>query len=340
MTTARAWHLVRRPHGVPVDDDFALVAHELDAPGAGQVLIRNTALSVDPYMRGRMNDAKSYVAPFELDRPMDGGAVGVVEQVGDDAKDADGQELSVGDPVLHGLGWRSHALLDSSHVHRIDTDLAPATAYLGVLGMPGRTAYAGLTRVAEFAAGDDVFVSGAAGAVGSLVGQFARLKEAGRVIGSAGGPEKVAWLRDEVGFDAAIDYRAGPIREGLAAAAPDGIDVYFDNVGGDHLEAALAALRTHGRVALCGAISTYNATEPSPGPRNLSLAVGKRLTLRGFLVRDHDDLRHHFEAEVGQWLADGKVVWRETFVDGLEHAVDAFRELLSGGNTGKMLVRL
>ena len=340
MTTARAWHLVRRPHGVPVDEDFALVEHELDAPVDGQVLVRNTALSVDPYMRGRMNDVKSYVAPFELDRPMDGGAVGVVERVGPDASDAGGSELAVGDPVLHGLGWRSHALLPAAHVRRIDTGRVPATAYLGVLGMPGRTAYAGLTRVAEFSAGDDVFVSGAAGAVGSLVGQFARLKDAGRVIGSAGGPAKVAWLRDEVGFDAAIDYRAGPIRDGLARAAPEGIDVYFDNVGGDHLEAALGALRTHGRVALCGAISTYNATEPAPGPRNLFLAVGKRLTLRGFLVRDHDDLGRRFEAEVGQWLADGELVWRETFVDGLESAVRAFRELLGGGNTGKMLVRL
>jgi NADPH-dependent curcumin reductase CurA len=205
--------------------------------------------------------------------------------------------------------------------------------------MPGLTAWAGLFRVAAFQPGEDVFVSGAAGAVGSLVGQFARLRGAGRVVGSAGSPEKVAWLR-ELGFTAAFDYHDGPVAEQLSQAAPDGIDVYFDNVGGEHLEAAIGALRLHGRAAICGSISTYNAVEPPPGPRNLFLLVANRLTLRGFLVNDHADLRPEFLDVVSGWLASGELVVRETVREGLEDAVPAFLDLLRGGNTGKMIVRL
>jgi NADPH-dependent curcumin reductase CurA len=340
MTTSREWHLTRRPHGVPVDEDFALVDVELPTPDAGEIVVRNTFLSVDPYMRGRMNDAKSYVPPFQLDRPMDGDAVGVVDQVGEGAVDSNGSEIAVGDVVSHALGWRTHSLVHGKTARVLNTSLAPAQAYLGVLGMPGLTAYAGLLRVGELAEGDRVFVSAAAGAVGSLVGQLARLKGASWVVGSAGGPEKTAWLRDEAGFSAAIDYKATPIRQGLAQAAPEGIDVYFDNVGGDHLEAAISALRPRGRVAICGMISVYNATEPAPGPRNMPMIIGKRLTLRGFLVFDHSDLRPQFETEVGQWLADGKIVWRETIVEGIDNAVNGFRDLLAGANTGKMLIRL
>ena len=340
MTTSREWHLIRRPHGEPVDEDFALVDVELPEPDHGQVVVRNTFLSVDPYMRGRMNDVKSYVPPFALDRPMDGEAVGVVEAAGEEAVDASGAPISVGDTVIHPLGWRTRALVDAKHARVLDTDLAPAQAYLGVLGMPGLTAYAGLLRIAEFTEGDAVFVSAAAGAVGSLVGQIARLKGASRVVGSAGGPDKVQWLQDDAGFNAAVDYKAAPIRKGLAEAAPEGIDVYFDNVGGDHLEAAIGAMRRGGRAAICGAISVYNDTEPAPGPRNLPMIIGKRLTLRGFIVSDHADLRPQFEAEVGQWLAEGKIAWRETVVDGIESAVEGFRSLLTGGNTGKMLIRL
>ncbi|MCE1178505.1 MAG: NADP-dependent oxidoreductase [Micrococcales bacterium] len=340
MTTTRAWHLVRRPHGEPVDADFSLVESPLPALQPGQIRVRNTYLSVDPYMRGRMNDVKSYVPPFELDEPMTGEAVGVVEEVRGDAIDETGAPIALGDTVIHGLGWRTDAVVHSRYARIVDTEAAPAQAYLGVLGMPGRTAYAGLVRVAEFTEGDVVFVSAAAGAVGSLVGQLARLKGASRVIGSAGGPEKCQWLLDEAGFDAAVDYKAEPIRKGLRAAAPDGIDVYFDNVGGDHLEAAITAMRQHGRAAICGMIAHYNATEAPPGPRNLALVIGKRLTLRGFIVSDHEDLRPQFEAEVGQWLREGKIVWRETTVSGIEQAVQGFRDLLSGGNTGKMLVRL
>ena len=344
MSTAHEVHLVRRPHGVPDAQDFSLVERELPAPGAGEVEVANRAFSVDPYMRGRMNDTKSYVPPFALDAPMDGGAVGVVEQVGASATDGPGHDVKVGDTVLHNLGWRTHAVLPGRHVRVIDTEVdgAPVQpqAYLGVLGMPGLTAYVGLLRIADFREGDRVFVSAAAGAVGSLVGQIARLRGAALVVGSAGGPEKAAWLVDEAGFDQGLDYRAQPIRTSLRQAAPDGIDVYFDNVGGDHLEAALGVLRQNGRAALCGAVAQYNDTEPPAAPRNLALVVGQRLTLRGFIVSDHGDLRPDFEREVGGWLRDGRIVWRETVVDGIDNAWEAFRSLLTGGNTGKMLVRL
>lgn len=340
MTTSSEWHLTRRPQGVPVDQDFALVEVELPAPGPGEILVRNSFLSVDPYMRGRMNDAKSYVPPFVIGQPMDGGAVGVVEQVGAGGQDSEGTAIAVGDTVVHASGWRTCSLMAASTARVLDTGLAPAQTYLGVLGMPGLTAYAGLLRVGELAEGDRVFVSAAAGAVGSLVGQLARLKGASFVVGSAGGPEKASWLGEKAGFDAVIDYKATPIRRGLAVAAPEGIDVYFDNVGGDHLEAAIGALRPHGRVAICGMISGYNATSPAPGPKNMPMIIGKRLTLRGFLVFDHADLRPQFEAEVGKWLAEGKIVWRETLVEGIDNAVNGFRDLLAGANTGKMLIRL
>ncbi|MEP7369693.1 MAG: NADP-dependent oxidoreductase [Dermatophilaceae bacterium] len=340
MTTSLEWHLTRRPHGVPVDEDFALVKVELAAPGADEILVNNTFLSVDPYMRGRMNDAKSYVPAFQLDQPMDGDAVGVVEQVGEAAVDSNGSMIQVGDTVIHRMGWRTTSLVPAKGARVLDTSLAPAQAYLGVLGMPGLTAYAGLLRIGQFVEGERVFVSSAAGAVGSLVGQLARLKGASQVVGSAGGPEKTAWLLDQAGFDAAIDYKATPIRKGLAEAAPEGIDVYFDNVGGDHLEAAISALRPGGRAAICGMISVYNATEAAAGPRNLPMIIGKRLTLKGFLVFDHADLRPQFEAEVGQWLADGKIAWRESFVEGIDNALNGFRDLMAGTNKGKMLIRL
>jgi NADPH-dependent curcumin reductase CurA len=340
MTKSREWHLTRRPDGVPVDEDFALVDVELPAPATDEILVRNSFLSVDPYMRGRMNDTKSYVPPFQLDQPMDGAAVGTVEQVGADAVDSNGTPIAVGDTVAHALGWRTISLIPAQSARVLDTTLAPAQAYLGVLGMTGLTAYAGLLRIGEFAEGDRVFVSAAAGAVGSVVGQLARLKGASLVVGSAGGPEKISWLLDEAGFDAAVDYKATPIRKGLAKAAPEGIDVYFDNVGGDHLEAAISAMRPRGRVAICGMISGYNATGPTPGPRNMAMIIGKRLTLRGFIVFDHSDLRPQFETEVGQWLAEGKIIWRETVVDGIDNAVNGFRDLMAGANTGKMLIRL
>ncbi|MFJ5612048.1 NADP-dependent oxidoreductase [Streptomyces sp. NPDC093221] len=333
MPKSREWHLVARPQGWPVPEDFALVETDVPEPGPGQILVRNLHLSVDPYMRGRMNEAKSYAPPYELNQPMHGGAVGRV--VASRAED-----FAVGDHVLHGLAWREYALVDAARAVRVDPDQAPLTAYLGVLGMTGLTAYAGLLRVAEFAPGEVVFVSGAAGAVGGQAGQIARLKGASRVIGSAGSAEKVRMLVEEYGFDAAFNYKDGPVAGQLKAAAPDGIDVYFDNVGGEHLEAAVGAMRVHGRAALCGAIAQYNATEPVAGPRNLGLMVGRRLTLRGFLVTDHEDLRPEFVREAAGWLRDGRLRYRETVVEGIENNLEAFLGVLRGDNTGKMIVSL
>ncbi len=330
--TGREIQLAARPQGEPRESDFRLAEVQVPDPGPGEVLVSNRYMSVDPYMRGRMNDVKSYVAPFALDAPLDGGAVGEVIV-------SHSESVSVGDTVLHGLGWRDLAVASGQAVRRVDTALAPAAAYLGVLGMPGLTAYAGLLDVAQLREGDVVFVSGAAGAVGSLVGQIAKLR-GHRVIGSAGSAAKVAYLEQELGFDAAFNYRDGDVRKLLGAAAPEGIDVYFDNVGGEHLEAAVAALRPHGRVALCGAISQYNATEPAPGPRNLALVIGKRLTLRGFIVSDHSQRMGDLAHEVGGWLRDGRLHNRQTVVEGLEHAPAAFIGLLKGQNTGKMLVQL
>ncbi|MFJ3085290.1 NADP-dependent oxidoreductase [Streptomyces sp. NPDC086838] len=331
--SGREWHLVARPHGWPKAEDFALREAPVTAPAEGRVLVRNLHFSVDPYMRGRMNDVKSYTPPFKLDHPMDGGAVGEVI-----ASDAEGFEA--GDHVLHGLGWREYASVPAKHAVKVDASLAPLSAYLGVLGMTGLTAYAGLFDVASFKEGDAVFVSGAAGAVGSQVGQMAKIKGASRVIGSAGSDEKVKLLTEEYGFDAAFNYKNGPVKEQLAAAAPDGIDVYFDNVGGEHLEAAISSFNVHGRATICGMIAQYNATEPTPAPRNLALVIGKRLRLQGMLVGDHADLQQQFVQEVAGWLNSGELKYRETVVEGIENGADAFLGLLRGENTGKMIVSL
>ncbi len=331
--TTREIHLAARPMGWPTHDDFRTVETELPPLQPGQVTVRNTVMSVDPYMRGRMNDTRSYVPPFALDAPLEGGAVG---EVLDSASDT----VQVGDMVLHNLGWREHAMVEAGHVRRIDTDLAPASAYLGVLGMTGLTAYVGLTRIAELREGDTVFVSGAAGAVGSIVGQVARNLGAARVIGSAGSQEKLDYLTEELGFDAAFDYHDGPVAKQLREHAPDGVDVYFDNVGGDHLEGAIANMREFGRIAVCGAISQYNAENAPAGPRNMWLVVARRLLLRGFIVTDHNDLAKEYFTQAAGWLADARLKYRETYVDGLDNAVDAFLGLHHGANLGKMLVRL
>ena len=331
-TTTRQIVLASRPQGAPTADNFRLETVELPQLADGQVLVRNVVMSVDPYMRGRMNDVKSYVAPFEIDAPLDGGAVGeVIASRSDD--------VAVGQHVLHGLGWREHAVLPAKSVRVVDTDAAPASTYLGVLGLTGLTAYVGLTAVAGMREGDTVFVSGAAGAVGQAAGQIAKALGAGRVVGSAGSADKVARVV-ELGYDAAFSYRDGPVAEGLASVAPDGIDVYFDNVGGEHLEAAIGALSTFGRVAMCGAISQYNSTEPPAAPRNLALAIGKGLTLRGFIVGQYPELVAEYHSRAPQGLAEGRLRSDETFRDGLDAAPQAFMDLLDGANTGKMLLRL
>ncbi|MEV5714531.1 NADP-dependent oxidoreductase [Amycolatopsis mediterranei] len=333
MTTATEIRLASRPEGVPTHDNFEIVDTEVPTAGDGQILVRNLIMSVDPAMRGRMKDVKSYAPPFQVGEVMSGGAVGeVVESHVDDVKP--------GDHVLHQAGWRTHAVLDAGRYVKVDGAAAPLSTYLGVLGMPGLTAYAGLLESAEFKPGDTVFVSGAAGAVGSLVGQLAKLKGAKRVIGSAGSAEKVRHLIDDLGFDAAFNYKDGPVAEQLHQAAPEGIDVYFDNVGGEHLEAAIDAITVHGRIAVCGMISTYNATEPTPAPRNLAQVIAKRLTIRGLLVIDHWHLQQQFVTEVAPLVSSGEIKYSETFVDGIRNAPEAFLGLLSGANTGKMLVRI
>ncbi len=328
----REIHLASRPLGWPSEADFRLAEVVVAEPGPDELLVRNRVMSVDPYMRGRMNEIPSYVAPFEIDRPLEGGAVGEVVESGS-------ASFAPGDTVLHNAGWREYALVPAAAATPVDLSLAPASAYLGVLGMPGLTAYAGLLEVAALRPGDVVFVSAAAGAVGSAAAQIARLRGAGRVIGSAGSAEKVGHVRT-LGVDAAFDYHDGPLRRSLRTAAPEGIDVYFDNVGGQHLEVAIGALRPHGRVALCGAISMYNADEPPVAPRNLTLAIGKRLTLRGFLAGDFAHLRERFVAEAAGWLRAGELHYRETVVDGLAAAPGAFLDMMRGANLGKMLVRL
>jgi NADPH-dependent curcumin reductase CurA len=325
----REWHLVSRPVGWPKPEDFALVEAEVPQPGEGQVLVRNAYVSVDPYMRGRMSAAKSYVAPFELGKVMQGGAVGEVV-----ASNAEG--IEAGDHLLHFFGWREYAVVDAKQAVKVDPQAAPLSTYLGVLGMTGLTAYAGLLRTASFKEGDSVFVSG----VGSQVGQIAKLKGASRVIGSAGSDEKVKLLVEEYGFDAAFNYKNGPVSEQLRAAAPDGVDVYFDNVGGDHLEAAIGQLNRDGRIAICGAISVYNSTEPVPGPKNLARLIQTRGRIEGFLVGDHYDLQSQFVEEVGAWVRSGELKYTETVVEGIENNLEAFFGVLRGDNVGKMIVKL
>ena len=331
---SREWQLIARPVGEPKASDFRLLQAEVADPGPGQILVRNTWLSVDPYMRGRMDDVPSYIPPFQLDEPMTGGAVGVVVAAGE------GSPLPVGATVSHFEGWREYALLEAARTQVLDTSKVPAQAFLGVLGVTGLTAYVGLTEIAPVKEGDVVFVSGAAGAVGSVAGQIAKKLGASKVIGSAGGPEKVRRLKEDYGFDVAIDYREGELNAQLKQAAPEGIDVYFDNVGGDHLDAALRRMNLFGRIALCGAISVYNEKGRPPGPAHLTNAIGKSLTLRGFTIGHHMKTFPEYIGKAVGWLADGSLRADETVVDGIDNALDAWFGLMSGANTGKMLVHL
>ena len=330
--TTREIRLASRPEGRPTHDNFEFAEVPLPEPGEGQALVRNEYLSVDPYMRGRMRDAKSYVPPFEVGAVMEGGAVGQVVA-------SNSPDLNEGDWVSTQLGWREHSLIDAKSALAVDPDVAPVSTALGVLGMPGFTAWTGLTEFGKPKEGETLFVSGAAGAVGSMVGQLGKLRGL-RVVGSAGSDEKVELLTGELGFDAALNYKTQDLRATLKEMCPDGIDIYFDNVGGDHLEAALDRMNVWGRIPLCGAISGYNEETPPPGPRNFMAVLPKRITIRGFIILDHYGLYRDFQSEVGPLVAEGKISYRETVVEGLENMPDAFLGLLDGQNTGKMLVKV
>jgi hypothetical protein len=339
----RQVQLTAYPRGEVRRSDFNIVEVDVPAPRPGEVLVRNTWTSVDAGLRLRLRETgpQGYFPAFPLDAPMD-----QIKTVGEVVESrAEGFER--GDTVWHASGWRDYAVVNASEqalaglgaLRRLDVRAAPPQAYLGVLGGNGLTAYAGLFRVGELRDGDIVWVSAAAGAVGSLAAQMAKLR-GHYVVGSAGSTEKVRVLRDELGLDAAFNYNDGPLPELLRQAAPDGIDLYFDNVGGDHLQAALGALRPWGRVAMCGAISDYDAAAPAPGPDNLFQAVANNLTLRGFRGSANFDLMDDMLRDVGRWLRDGKLRHRETIVHGLENAPDALARLMRGDTTGKTLVRI
>ena len=327
---ARAWHLMRRPSGMPVMEDFALKELVLPALGEGQVRVRNHFLSVDPYMRGRMNDVKSYVPPFQIDAPMDGGAVGEVVE----SRDPD---FAAGDKVVHMAGWRDEAVVEAKALNKLPDLGVEPQQFLGNLGLTGGTAYFGLLDAAQAKAGDIVFVSAAAGAVGSAVVQIAKAKGM-TVIGAAGGADKCAFVTS-LGADAVVDYKAGSLLKQLAAAAPKGIDVYFDNVGGDHLDAALALARPNARFAMCGMIDGYNSGEPT-ALRYIMRIIAMRIRLQGFIYTDYLGQLGDFYREVGGMIASGQMKPRDTVVEGLEKTPEAFLGLFTGANTGKMLVKL
>lgn len=323
--------LKRWPKGMPEPEDFDIEEIQLPEIDDGQILVRNVFMSVDPYMRGRLRPGKSYTSSFALNQPLDGGCVGVVEK-------SLTAEIAEGAYVLAGRGFRDLFLATPETVKPIDPGQFPLSAYLGVLGMPGRTAFVGLRDIGKPQTGETVFVSGAAGAVGSTVCQIAKIKGC-HVVASAGTDEKVSWLLEKAGVDAAFNYKSFKnITRELRRNASDGVDVYFDNVGGDHLEAAIANMNNFGRIVSCGMISRYNDTEAAPGPSNLTQIVGKRILMQGFIVSDHE--APEFEEAMKSWIRDGLVTWEETVIYGLEHAVEALIGLFKGANMGKMVVKI
>jgi len=332
-TLSREIRLAHRPVGLPRESDFELAETRIPELGDKDLLVRNIFMSVDPYMRGRMTDRPSYVPPFQIGEPLAGACVGQVVA-------SRNPLFQGGDYVSSARGWREYFVSDGADLIKIDPRLAPIQAYLGPLGMPGMTAYVGLLHIGLPKPAETVFVSAASGAVGSVVCQIAKIKGC-RVIGSAGSREKVAWLKNDAGIDGAFNYKeTGNLVAEVGKHCPKGIDVYFENVGGRHLEAALEHMNLFGRMVICGMISQYNATEPEPGPRNLFYVTTKRLTVRGFIVSDHLDRRSQFLAEMSQWIAEGRVRWKETIIGGIENAPKAFLALFKGENFGKMLVRI
>ncbi len=330
---SREIRLKSYPVGIPNDRDFELIETTVPEPKHGEVLVRNIYMSVDPYMRVRMTNQQSYMPSFRLGQTLEGGSVGQVVL----SKNAD---FRTGEFVFSNRGWREHYVCDASELMKLNPSVAPIQAHLGIIGMTGLTAYVGLLEIGQLKEGDTVFISAASGSVGAAACQIAKIKGC-RVIGSAGSSEKVAWLKDEVGIDESFNYRLTEnIAVELGRRCPNGIDVYFDNVGGEHLEAALAHMNSFGRIVLCGMISQYNATEVAPGPRNLRVAVRKRLTLKGFIVSDHLDLQSQFYSDMARWISETKIKWKETIFEGIENAPKALIGLFQGENLGKMLVKI
>lgn len=325
--------LASRPSGWVTQDNFTVTDADVGQPGAGEVLVRNMFMSVDPYMRGRMNDVPSYIPPFQIGEVLQAGVVGEVV-----ASNFTG--LAEGDHVMGMLGWENYSISDGRLLRKLPKSSAPLSWHLGILGMPGMTAYVGLMKIAAAKPGDNVFVTAASGAVGSVVGQLARIHGC-RVTGSAGADQKVALLKKEFGYNAAFNYKSSKsLPASVKEACPDGVDVLFENVGGEIFEAVLWNMRDYGRIALCGMIADYNEKEPQPGPRGLMLMIGRRLTMRGFIVTDHPEACEEYVTKAVAWVADGKLVYRETIAEGIENAAQAFIDMLQGGNTGKQIVQL
>ncbi|WP_454191387.1 NADP-dependent oxidoreductase [Paenibacillus sp. Marseille-Q7038] len=325
--------LIKRPEGLPTPGDFKFQDTEVERPQEGQVVVKTLYLSVDPYMRGRMNDSKSYIPPYQLNEVIKGGAVGeIVESKSDKYKE--------GDKVIGMLGWQLFNTVDDSKVTKIDESIAPVSAYLSVLGLTGLTAYFGLLDIGQPKEGETVVVSGAAGSVGMFVGQIAKIKGA-RVVGIAGTDEKCQYLMEELNFDAAINYKTTEnIKQDLEKACPEGVDVYFDNVGGSISDAVMSLLNDHARIPLCGAISSYNSTDGDMGPRIHGQMIKTRSLLKGFVLSDYADRQSEGLQELGKWLSEGKLKYEETVVDGFDNVVEAFLQLFKGANLGKMLVKV
>ncbi|MEC7735675.1 MAG: NADP-dependent oxidoreductase [Pseudomonadota bacterium] len=326
-------HLASRPVGLPKSEDFTLKEVEINSPNDGEVLVKNIWMSVDPYMRGRMIDQKSYVPPFQLDKVLEGGSIGVVEK-------SNSNNFKEGDFVISNFGWREYYVCNEKQISIVNPEYGPLQAYLGALGMPGLTAYVGLLEVGKLNEGENVLVSAAAGAVGSVVCQIAKAKKC-KVYGTTGSDKKCSWLENELGVDKAINYKkTDNLIAEYRTVISKGIDVYFDNVGGDHLEAGINILNINGRIALCGMINQYNDEKIKPGPSNLMMLIVKNIRMEGFIVSKFDNLREQFLSDMKSWINSGEINFQETIHDGIENSPKAFINLFSGENTGKMLVKI
>ena len=330
---SREIQLRNRPSGIPSVSDFEVAKILVQEPENGEILVQNEYISVDPYMRGRMYDRKSYTPAFQIGETITGGSIGKVIQ-------SNSEEFQVGEYVSNFTGWREYFVSDGAGLTKVNPSIAPVQSFLGALGMPGMTAYVGLLNIGKPKEDETVYVSAASGAVGSIVCQIAKIKGC-KVVGSAGSDQKVAWLLAEMGIDGAFNYKkVADLTAELHQQCPNGIDIYFENVGGEHLEAVLTNMNSFGRIPVCGMISQYNNTELQPGPSNLSSIIGKRLLLQGFIVSDHYDQLPKFQADMVKWLEEGKLKWQETIIEGIENTPKAFIGLFTGENIGKMLVRV